>query len=145
MLQYYFLKCLISVFLYNGTFNCLGSDHKTKDCRSITSHCKKFSKQYHTTLHRNILQQILHQELQALLFLTRQRTTSNTIGTRLALQPALQMTSQVILEAPSGKQTLQGHYWILDHQFSLITNQIVQQLQLEKNSTKPIHIRCSKI
>ena len=124
------------VWSFNLCFNCLGSGDKTKDCRSI-SRCKKCSKPHHTTLHRNF------PSSNATNFAsstpspdTSQQdvATSNTIETQLALQPTLQMTSRVILQAPSGKQTIARALLDPGASISLITNQIVQQLQLGKTS-----------
>ena len=121
---------------FNLCFNCLVSGHKTKDCRSI-SRCKKCYKPHHTTLPRNFPSSnatnfasstpspdTLQQDV----------ATSNTIGIQLALQPTLQITSRVILQAPSGKQTIARALSDPGASISLITNRTVQQLQLEKTS-----------
>ena len=111
---------------FNLCFTCLRSGYKTKDSCSI-SHCKKCSKPHHTTLHRNV------PSSNATNFASctpspetpQDVATSNTIGTQLALQPTLQMTSRVILQAPSGKQTIARALLDPGASISLITNRIV--------------------
>ena len=90
----------------NLCFNCLGSGHRTKECRS-NSRCKKCSKSHHTTLHKimpsNAKNAVstsppdAHQQDDA---------TVNTVEPQSALQPTLQMTSQVLLQSASGKQVM---------------------------------------
>ena len=121
----------------NLCFNCLGSGHRTKECRS-NSLCKKCSKSHHTTLHKimpsntkNAVSTSLpdaHQQDDAIV---------NTVEPRSALEPTLQMTSQVLLHSASGKQVMVRALLDPGASISLITNRVVQHLQLKKT---PQHI-----
>ena len=106
----------------NLCFNCLGSGHRTKECRS-NCRCKKCSKSHHATLHKimpsnakNAVSTSLpdaHQQDDA---------TVNTVELRSALQPTLQMTSQVLLQSASGKQVMVRALLDPGASISLITN-----------------------
>ena len=63
--------------------------------------CKKCSKPYHTTLHKNTPSNAINPVSASPDISQQDAAAVNTVGPQFALQPTLQMTSQVLLQAPS--------------------------------------------
>ena len=105
-------------------FNCLPAGHHTKECRS--------SGRCHTSFHREVGTNS-PAEVSAVHPVAEQPTepaTVNAISPITKFEPSLQMTSQVVIESPEGKQLLAPS--LLDPGISLITRRVVEQLQLHK-------------
>ena len=113
----------------NLCINCLGFGHRTRDFRR----CKKCSRSHHTTLLKDTagMERALHQLLPQPR-LNRKMPQSTLVVPQPVSQPTLQMISQVILEAPSGKQIVARALLDPGASISLITSRAVQQLQLRE-------------
>ena len=94
--------------------------------------CKKCSKPYHTTLHKNTPSNAINPVSASPDISQQDAAAVNTVGPQFALQPTLQMTSQVLLQAPSSKQIKVRALLDSGASISLVTNKVVQQLQLRK-------------
>ena len=111
----------------NLCFNCLGFGHKTRECRS-SSRCKMCAKLHHTTLHRETAPSPTTTEAIS----AADTATVNTVTPEASSpQTNLMMTSQVVLEAPSGKKLIARTLLDSGASVSLVSNRAVQCLQLQ--------------
>ncbi len=124
-------------------YNCLSRGHKTKDCKS-SHRCYKCSKHHHTSLHRDT------QSVNATQTPNSPPTVDQSSSTSFvaSLSPAsinssvstaeatLQMTSQMVIQAPNGKQLLVRALLDTGASISLITRKVTKLLQLKGDSHK---------
>ena len=114
-------------------YNCLGSSHHTRDCRSSVR-CHKCGKSHHTSLHKDTVP--APQEASAAYATAEHTTGSATVNIASAppvFEPTLIMTAQVIIESPDGRQLAARALLDLVASLSLVTQRVVQYLQLKKN------------
>ena len=133
----------------NSCFNCLGMGHRTRECR-CTVKCKRCNRSHHTLLHRekvsnesNSVQSSVSSTGSPSSPLASMGTSAEATGTSVSmkhvkphssLQTSLSMTSQVILEAPSGKRIVARALLDSGAGLSLLSQHVVTQLQLPKTS-----------
>ena len=87
----------------NLCFNCLGFAHRTRECMSICR-CKRCAKTHHTMLHREQVNNGSDLAQAPPPAPPTSDVSVNHVKPHPAVQASQSMTSQVILEAPSGKQ-----------------------------------------
>ena len=116
-------------------FNCLGYGHCNHDCRS-QSNCKKCARWHHTTLHREYQTAAIPAQNDSPP--TSEPAAVNTVVTAgTTPHQANLMTSQVVIEAPTGKRIVARALLDSGASVSLVSSRIVQSLQLPK-TYKPI-------
>ena len=87
-------------------FNCLYPGHSTKDCLS-SGRCHTCSKMHHTSLHREYQTTVATTQSSLVQSTSKKLSTAFSVNASFnPVEPTLQMTSQVILEAPDGKRLL---------------------------------------
>ena len=124
-------------------YNCLSRGHKTKDCKS-SHRCHKCSKHHHTSLHRDTQSVNATQTPNSPPTVDQSSSTSfvaslspASINPSLSTAEAtLQMTSQMVIQAPNGKQLLVMALLETGASISLITRKVTKLLQLKGNSHK---------
>ena len=117
-------------------FNCLSSGHRTKDCRTFRW-CRKCGRTHHTSLHRDVV--VTPPAEASVVHPTAEQGNAATVNAAAPvshIEPTLQVTSQVILESPDGKQLLARALLDPGASISLVARRVVQQLQLKKHLHK---------
>ena len=128
---------------HNLCFNCLYPGHKIKNCKN-TGKCHKCSKSHHTSLHREIPTVTANQSSATT---QDSRKASDTVSINASfslLEPMLQMTSQVILEGPDGKQLLVRALLDSGASISLVTRRVAKQTPSETIFTRPQYRWCTR-
>lgn len=137
----------------NSCFNCLGTGHRTRDCKSI-SRCKTCARSHHTLLHRAPI--INESNNQAVDSSAGPSTSSSSAGPAAdnsgvsegsvnqvtpnsTMQASLSMTSKVILESPSGKQVVARA--LLDSGAGLSLSEGRSAIGIAQNFTPNYHLR----
>ena len=121
-------------------FNCLAPGHKTAECRSL-SRCRSCQGRHHTMVHRDVPTSTAPPS-----------AANNAVSTAVthavstsappSLQSSLTMTSQVLLEGPSGRKLVCRALLDSGSTISLISTKAANSLQLAKTQT---HITFSGI
>ena len=121
-------------------FNCLAPGHKTAECRSL-SRCRSCQGRHHTMVHRDVPTSTAPPS-----------AANNAVSTAVthavstaappSLQSSLTITSQVLLEGPSGRKLVCRALLDSGSTISLILTKAANSLQLAKTQT---HITFSGI
>ena len=107
-------------------FNCFALGHKTVDCRSL-ARCKTCQDKHHTMVHQDRNTQSSPQPV----------ASTNSIASKLppTIQSSLTMTSQVMLEGPTGRKMVVRALLDSGSTISLLSTKAANTLKLPKTAT----------